>query len=136
MAVIFIKSQIKGVKIPIGEIDYYRKIATFIINKPRFFQKANSFGIDADVFSRKSIEFCTTFVFKFWDKRKIALTRMEFMENAWLYPNRDDPEYLANKSVFKPKLVIGLDKAEEIVKKRTPQTDEEYQRQTVIENCM
>ena len=136
MATIFIKSQIQGAKIPIGEIDYYRKVAVFIINKPRFFLKANAFGIDADVFSRKSIEFCTHFCFKFWDNRKIILTRQEFMQNCWLYPSKNDIDYVANKSVFKPKLVIGLDRAEEIVKKRKPQTDEEYQRKVVTENCL
>ena len=122
---IFITSQVNKVKIPVGSTDAISREAVFEITPKRFFVEADAFGIDADVFRRKSIEYCQKFVFNFWDGRRIALTRQEFMGACWLYPSHNDPDYKAPAEKFKPKLVLTLERAEEIIKSRPKETEDE-----------
>jgi len=122
---IYITSQINKERIPVGSIDILNRDAIFEITPKRLFVEANSFGIDRDVFKRKSIEFCKRFIFNFWDGRKIILTRDEFMSNCWLYPKKADNDYKAPPTTFKPKFVLTIEKAEEIIKNRPKETKEE-----------
>ena len=133
MTPIFIKSQINKFKVMIGEIDMMARTATFFITKKRVFREANAFGIDKDVFNRKSVRWCQNLIFKFDDGSKICLTQEEFIKNAWLYPYKNDPDFKAPVDVFKPKLVITEEKVQEIIKNRRKETPEEYQKRIVIE---
>ena len=123
---IFAKGPINKVKVMVGEIDMMTRTATFFITEKRVFKEANAFGIDKDVFKRKSIRWCQNFIFKFEDGSKIGLTREEFVKNAWLYPYKNDPDFKAPADVFKPKLVLTLGKIREIIKKRKKETQDEY----------
>lgn len=123
MQPIFATAPKTKIKVIVGSLDTFNRIAIFYITPARFFEAANAFGIDEKVFRQKAVNWCETFRFNFWDGRSYEISRLDFMKTCWLYPPKADPDYKANKEVFKPKLVISLEKAEKLKQKTKEKRD-------------
>jgi len=120
---IFATSPKTKTKVIVGHVDIFNGIATFYITPARFFIEANAFGIDERVFKQKAVNWCKTFRFNFWDGRTFEMSKETFSKNCWIYPPSNNPDYKANRIVFKPKLVISLGKVEKLVQKTKEERD-------------
>lgn len=121
MQTIFIKSKKNKLKIAVGQVDYATGIALFPIKEMQVFHEAECFGIDEKLFEQNELKYnADMLVFRF-GLREIWIPKQRFLEveNSWIYPKKDDPNYVANKSVFEPKRFISFEKAEKI--KLTPE---------------
>jgi hypothetical protein len=118
---IYIISPINKFKTLVGWFDNVKREARFNITEKRYFQSAQAFGIDEAVFKRKWIQWCNVYQFDLWDGRQYRIKKEDFLKNCWLYPGKLDG--VASALVFDHKLVLCIDKAEELNEK--PKTKEE-----------
>jgi len=107
-----------GRKAKIGWLDQLNDIATFEITEGRYFQDADACGIDEDVFKRDNIGRCKQYAFRMMFGELIGkvfrVNKQYFMDECFIYPPGNNKEYKANRSVFKPKLMIQMDKLKKI----------------------
>ena len=134
MKIIYVKSPKQGLKVAVGETDIPSRTAYFKVSQRQFFKEAEAIGADEKVFGRKDVKWCREYVFILWDRRRIKLTSKEFMDNSWVYPQKDNPLYKANSAVFAPKRVITFDKLVEILKSRPKKTEDDKLRQFCEQN--
>ena len=122
MSTIYAISPVNKIKVPVGNIDLKWKTATFYITEKRLFQKADSLGIDLNVFNRKAIQYCEFIQFNLWDNRKYRITRTDFEQNSWRYPPKETET--APRSSFTPKLMISEAKLKELSRRAKEQEDQ------------
>jgi hypothetical protein len=110
---IYIKSKKNGFKVGIGYYHILKNEIQFDITPERFFERAGAFGIDKTVFERKSVKNADKYHFKFTfgDKEFYTISKTDFLANCWLYPPKNNKDYVANSDVFEPKWVLTKEKA-------------------------
>ena len=94
----------RGQRVQVASYDPVSLEIRFHIGESQYFKEADALGFDESL--RPTVEKMRVITFKLWDGDVLRVSARDFLDLAWRYPPKDDPEYKASARVFIPKLVV------------------------------